>query len=99
MSYAHSRTPGRTSIVNGSSPRPIEGKLRRRPLLRADRRTSELFINPLMAIYFAFELAALAKQSLYLPLLEDTEINLRRLRTSRRSGTRVEPRPRVPIPH
>ena len=26
-----------------------------------------------MAIYFAFDLPALAKQSLYLPLLEDTE--------------------------
>ena len=34
---------------------------------------NELFINPLMAIFFAFELAAVAKHSLYLPTLEDTD--------------------------
>jgi hypothetical protein len=33
---------------------------------------SELFINPLMSIYWHFELAALAQRSLYLASLEGT---------------------------
>ena len=52
-----------------------------------------------MAIYFAFDLPALAKQSLYLPLLEDTESIFdvsARIRGFRHT---VTPRSRVPIPH
>jgi hypothetical protein len=98
VNYAHSRTPGRTSIVNGSIAAAIEGKFGN---VRFSERTaqSELFINPLMAIYFAFDLPAVAKQSLYLHLLEDTESTFdvgARIRAFRHT---VEPRPRVPIPH
>jgi hypothetical protein len=52
-----------------------------------------------MAIYFAFELAAVAKQSLYLHLQEDTDSVFdvgARIRAFRNT---VQPRPRVPIPH
>ena len=96
--HAHGRTPGRTSIVNGSIAAAIEGKFGN---VRFTERTadSELFINPLMAIYFAFDLAAVAKQSLYLHLLEDTESIFEvgaRIRAFRHT---IAPRARVPIPH
>jgi hypothetical protein len=98
VSHAHGRTPGRSSIVNGSISAAIEGKFGN---VRFSDRTaeSELFINPLMAIYFAFELSAVARQSLYLDLLEDTESIFEigaRIRAFRHT---VQTRPRVPIPH
>jgi hypothetical protein len=72
VSRAQSLTPGRPSIVNGSIAAAIEGQFGD---VRFTTRTagSELFINPLMAIYFGFELAALARRSLYLDQLEGTE--------------------------
>jgi hypothetical protein len=98
VSYAQSWTPGRPSIVNGSIAAAIEGSFGN---VRFSDRTaqSELFINPLMAIYFAFDLPAVAKQSLYLHHLEGTEsifdVGLR-IEAFRHT---VQPRPRVPIPH
>jgi len=98
VSHAHGRTPGRTSIVNGSIASAIEGKFGN--VHFTDRTAqSELFINPLMAIYFAFDLPAVVRQSLYLPLLEDTDSIFdvgARIRAFRHT---VQPRPRVPIPH
>lgn len=49
-----------------------QGRLRQRP---AHARTgqTELFVNPLMSIYFAVDLAGLVARSLYLPLLEGTQ--------------------------
>jgi hypothetical protein len=98
VSHAHGRTPSRPSIVNGSIAAAIEGKFGNAQF--SDRTAqSELFINPLMAIYFAFELAALAKQSLYLHLLEDTRSIFdvgARIEAFRHT---VQPRPRMPIPH
>jgi hypothetical protein len=98
VSHAHGRTPGRASIVNGSIAAAIEGRFGNVPL--SDRTAeSELFINPLMAIYFAFELRAVAKRSLYLPWLEDTQSIFdvgARIRAFHRT---VQIRPRVPIPH
>jgi len=98
VSHAGGRTPGKTSIVNGSIAAAIEGKFGN---VRFTDRTagSELFINPLMALYFAFDLPALARQSLYLHLLEDTESIFdvgARIRAFRHT---VEHRPRAPIPH
>ena len=98
VSHAQGGTPGRPSIVNGSIASAIEGKFGN---VRFTDRTaqSELFINPLMAIYFAFDLPAVAKQSLYLHLLEDTDSIFdvgARIEAFRYT---VQPRPRVPIPH
>lgn len=98
VSHAHARTPGRPSIVNGSIAAALEGKFGNAQFSERTAQ-SELFINPLMAIYFAFELSAVAKQSLYLHLLEDTESIFdvsARIRAFRHT---VQPRPRVPIPH
>jgi hypothetical protein len=60
---------------------------------------SELFINPLMALYFAFELAAVARRSLYLSSLEGTAAIFdvaARIEAFRR---RAETRQRRSIPH
>jgi hypothetical protein len=98
VSRAQAMTPGRPSIVNGSIAAAIEGKFGD---VKFSERTaaSELFINPLMAIYFGFDLPVLARQSLYLHLLEDTEsifeVNAR-IRAFRHT---VQVRSRVPIPH
>jgi hypothetical protein len=98
VGHARDRTPGRTSIVNDSIAAAIDGKFGN---VRLSERTaqSDLFINPLMAIYFAFDLPAVAKQSLYLHLLEETESIFdvgARIRAFRQT---VKPRPRVPLPH
>ncbi|MBL8679595.1 MAG: DUF1152 domain-containing protein [Myxococcales bacterium] len=98
VSFAQSRTPGRPSIVNGSIAAALEGRFGD---VQFTERTSgsELFINPLMSMYWAFELDAIARRSLYLPLLEDTEDIFdvsARIEAFRRS---VKRRPRVAIPH
>ena len=68
--------------------------LRTPPLLQRLER-----FGALMAIYFAFELQALAARSLYLHLLEGTETIFEvgdRIRAFRNT---VVPRPRTAIPH
>ncbi len=77
--YVHARMPDRPSIVNLSILSAIEGEFG--DVHRSSRtRGSELFINPLMSLVFAFELAPLAERVLYLDMLEHTttifEINL-----------------------
>lgn len=60
------------SIVNGSIAAAIEGRFGD---VRFSARTEpgDLFINPLMGLYFTFDLQTVARQSLYLSRLEDTE--------------------------
>jgi len=72
VSRAQRLTPGRPSIVNGSIAAAIEGQFGD---VRFTQRTAggELFINPLMSLYFGFELSAVARRSLYLEQLEVTE--------------------------
>ena len=98
VSRAQALTPGRPSIVNGSIAAAIEGQFGD---VRFTTRTAggELFVNPLMAIYFGFELAALARRSLYLDQLEGTETIFEvsaRIEAFRDS---VTARPRRTIPH
>ncbi len=71
VAFAEERTPARPSIVNGSIAAAVGGRFGNVDL-GARTSKSELFINPLMTIYFAFDLAAVAAASLYLPLLEGT---------------------------
>jgi hypothetical protein len=99
VSHAHALTPGRPSIVNGSIAAAIEGRFGD---VRFTERTAggELFINPLMAIYFGFELPAVARRSLYLEQLEGTETIFEvsaRIEAFRQSVTAS--RERRPIPH
>jgi hypothetical protein len=98
VSRAQRLTADRPSIVNGSIAAAVEGHFGD---VRFTERTAggELFINPLMAIYFAFELHALARRSLYLPQLEDTETIFdvsARIKAFRKT---LSPRPHMPIPH
>lgn len=72
VAHAEGLSPGRTSIVNGSIASALEGHFgdhHRTPRTQG----SELFINPLMLIYWAFDLPAVADRSLYLSTLTDTE--------------------------
>ena len=97
VEHAHRRMPERQSIVNGSIVSALEGHFGDHH--RTDRtRGSELFINPLMAMYWHFDLRAVAERSLYLDLLRTTdtifEVQLR-IEAFRES---VKCRPRRVIP-
>lgn len=69
---AAAATPVRPSIVNGQIAAALAGEVGD---VRFTARTagSELFVNPLMAIYFTVDLATLAERNLYLDRLADTE--------------------------
>lgn len=72
VDYANARTPGRESIVANSIASAIQGHFG--DYHRTDRtRSSRLWINPLMAFYWAFNLSAVAERNLYLKGLGDTE--------------------------
>jgi hypothetical protein len=72
VSFSEEHMPQRSSIVNTSIASAIEGKFG--DVHRTERtRSSELFINPLMAQYWAFDLGAVANRSLYLESLYATE--------------------------
>jgi hypothetical protein len=98
IAAAQAATPGRPSIVNGQIAAAIRGEFGD---VQFTPRTagSELFVNPLMALYFAFELEAVARRSLYLAELEDTETIFQvsaRIEVFRHT---VAIRPRRAIPH
>jgi len=71
VARAQAATPLRPSIVNGQIAAATRGDFGD---VQFTSRTgnSTLFVNPLMAIYFTVELAALARRSLYLDQLADT---------------------------
>lgn len=71
VAHAQQRTAEHPSIVNGSVAAAVRGEFGD---VRFTERTrgSELFVNPLMSLYFAFELPALAARCLYLDRIEDT---------------------------
>jgi hypothetical protein len=98
VATAQDATPGRPSIVNGSIAAAVEGNFGN---VHFTSRTnnSELFINPLMGLYFTFDLPGLAKRSQYLHLLEGTEtiFQVSAIIEGFRRGK--ETRPRRPIPH
>jgi hypothetical protein len=98
VEYAHQATPLRPSIVNGQIAAALAGE---HGDVRFTHRTgtSRLFVNPLMAMYFAVDLAALARRNLYLDRLEDT-VGMRQV-WSRIEAFRAEVQTRVPraFPH
>ncbi|MFF5264952.1 DUF1152 domain-containing protein [Actinomadura viridis] len=73
VAYAQAETPDHPSIVNGSIAAAVRGEFGD---VRFTERTakSELFINPLMALYLTVDLDALARRSLYLERLENTRL-------------------------
>lgn len=71
VDHARERFP-QGSIVNASIASALDGELGDVQRL-ARTSNSELFVNPLMCLYWTFELDALARRSLYLRMLEGTE--------------------------
>lgn len=71
--HAHDDTPDHPSIVNGSIAAAVQGVFGD---VHFTERThgSELFINPLMALCFTFELEGLARRCLYLDRIENTHL-------------------------
>lgn len=72
VEWTRRAAPERPSIVNLSIASAVEGKFG--DVHRTDRtRGSELFINPLMSQYFAFELDPVARRLMYLDALAQTQ--------------------------
>lgn len=71
VEHAQRATPDHPSIVQGSVAAAVRGDFGD---VRFTERTkdSELFINPLMALYFCVDAPALARRNLYLDRLENT---------------------------
>ncbi|GAA2493683.1 DUF1152 domain-containing protein [Streptomyces longisporus] len=73
VTHAQHSTPEYPSIVNGSVAAAVRGDFGD---VRFTRRTkdSELFINPLMSLYFCVDAPGLARRNLYLDRLENTAL-------------------------
>ncbi|GIG87916.1 hypothetical protein Pen02_28520 [Plantactinospora endophytica] len=98
VEHAQASTPGRASIVNGQIAAALTGAVGDVPL---DSRTdgTPLFVNPLMAMYFTFDLAGLAAHSLYLDRIRATDDMLQVSHIIERFRDEIDPRPRVLFPH
>lgn len=72
VDFVHEQMFNHPSIVNTSILSAVEGRFGN---YHANYRTegSELFINPLMSLYWAFELNAVANRNLYLDVLAPTQ--------------------------
>nr|WP_106982130.1 DUF1152 domain-containing protein [Streptomyces sp. NRRL WC-3626] len=98
VAHAQEHTPDHPSIVNGSIAAAVRGAFG--DVRFTDRtRGGELFVNPLMSLYFAFDLPGLAARCLYLDRIEDTHL-IRQVH-SRIAEFRdsVVPRPPRTFPH
>ncbi|MFJ3864517.1 DUF1152 domain-containing protein [Streptomyces nigra] len=73
VEHARRETPEYPSIVQGSVAAAVRGEFGD---VRFTARTKdgELFVNPLMALYFCVDALALARRNLYLDRLEDTAL-------------------------
>lgn len=73
VEHAQRRTPSHPSIVNGSVAAAVRGDFGD---VRFTERTrnSELFVNPLMSVYFCVDAPGLARRNLYLDRLEGTAL-------------------------
>ena len=98
VAFAEREHPARISIVNGSIAAAVKGEFGNVPISERTR-NSELFINPLMSLYFAFDLAGVAEQNLYLRRLEGTRTIFDVSLQIEAFRHEVESRPRCAIPH
>ncbi|MCX5418355.1 DUF1152 domain-containing protein [Streptomyces sp. NBC_00078] len=99
VEHARRNTPEYPSIVGGSVAAAVRGEFGD---VRFTERTrdSELFINPLMALYFCVDAPALARRNLYLDRLENTVL-MRQISTAIEEFRAGLPRQRPPraYPH
>ncbi|WP_410592985.1 DUF1152 domain-containing protein [Amycolatopsis sp. lyj-23] len=95
---ANRATPGRPSIVQGQIAAALRGEFGD---VHGSTRTagSELFVNPLMAVYFAADLVTLADGVGYLAELATTNTATEVALVIEAHRDRVGRRPRRPIPH
>lgn len=98
VAHAEKATPLRPSIVNGQIAASLRGEFGNVPVARTG--DSELFVNPLMSVYFTVDLPALASHVHYLPELAaaDTAIEVA-LAIERHHAAVSDPRPRRALPH
>lgn len=98
VAHAQAATPLRPSIVNGQIAAALRGSFGN---VAFTSRTagSDLFVNPLMGLYFAVDLPILAAAVDYLPRLEDTDDAMRVALVIEDHREAVDRRPRRAIPH
>jgi hypothetical protein len=98
VAHAQRHTAMRPSIVNGQIAAAIRGEFGD---VRFTERTqgSELFVNPLMAMYFTVDLPGLARRLLYLDRLAETDTQYEVRAAIECFRRDVERRPRRSIPH
>ncbi|MFC9248839.1 DUF1152 domain-containing protein [Streptomyces sp. NPDC057136] len=73
VAHAQAHTSEHPSIVNGSIAAAVQGAFGDIQFTSRTR-GSELFVNPLMSLCFAFELEGLARHCLYLDRIENTHL-------------------------
>jgi hypothetical protein len=98
VTSANTVTLGRPSIVNGSIGAAMRGEFGNAQFTTRTQMT-ELFINPLMSIYFGFDLMGVAHRSLYLDRLEHTETIFEVSAAIEAFRHEVRARPRRSLPH
>ena len=97
VAYVERVAPMRPSIVNTSIASAIEGRFGDHH--RTTRtQGSELFINPLMTLYLAYQLDAVAERVLYLKHLHHTQTMFEIAAIIEAFRREVSIRPRQPIP-
>ncbi|MFT3843138.1 MAG: DUF1152 domain-containing protein [Myxococcaceae bacterium] len=72
VAQAQADHPNRASIVNGSIAAAVRGEFGNAQFTSRTQ-DSELFINPLMGLYFTFDLPSVVSRSLYLESLAETQ--------------------------
>ncbi|SEG83361.1 hypothetical protein SAMN05216223_11457 [Actinacidiphila yanglinensis] len=99
VAHAQASTPDHPSIVNGSIAAAVRGDFGNVQFTERTRR-SELFINPLMTLYFCVDLPGLARRNLYLDRLEHTHLT-RQISSAIEDFRAALPRQRPPrtFPH
>lgn len=98
VAHAQVSTPLRPSIVNGQIAAALRGEFGN-VSFTARTTGSELFVNPLMCVYFTVDLPALAATVGYLPGLAGTVSMTDVALVIEEHRDTVERRPRRPIPH
>lgn len=100
VSYAQACTPGRPSIVNGQIAAALRGEFGDAPSgVGVGSAGPALFVNPLMAIYFAVDLVGLANSVGYLDRIANADVPAQVSSAIERYREEVERRPRRAIPH
>lgn len=97
VAHAEKSTPARPSIVNGQIAASLRGEFGNVPIARTG--DSELFVNPLMSVYFTVDLPGLADQVHYLSEVAEANNMFEVALAIGRHRDATPHRPRRDIPH